>query len=147
MKKPGNSPFSQMKEAQQEMLQKLGGGHIAVLAMNRCISPRVDSKYSMNLYQFLTHKHKYLTNVFLDPENGKYYIGLREADGFWNGAELTDVNKMGSKVKVFSYPIVLTKTWEDVTKIWWKKYFDIGTAIFDFSEQTVLKEVILNKTR
>jgi len=120
-----------MRIAQEDILRKLEGGHCSVYGLNKCINPRVNALYSVNLYQFLTHKHKYLTNVFLDKSDGRYYIGLKEKDGQWSGAELRKVIEEGCKVKVFSYAPVRTKEWEDVTRSWWSEYFSKGANCLD----------------
>jgi hypothetical protein len=120
-----------MITAQEEIKSQLVGGHIPVQAINRCINPRLDPKYSFNLYQFLSHKHKYLTNIFQDPSDQKIYIGLREPDGAWYGAILKEVFEKGSKVRICSYPKSWTQSWNDITFSWWEGYFNLGTAIMD----------------
>jgi hypothetical protein len=138
MKKKIIPDLPDLKSLQQEMLCLLEGGHTTVYGLNRCINPRINSIYSLNLYQFLTHKHKYLTNVFRDKGDGRYYIGLKEKDGLWYGAELDQVKEKGSKAKVFSYSSARTKDWEDVTRIWWEEYFKTGASALIKKADTVV---------
>ncbi|MFI5150160.1 MAG: hypothetical protein ACHQRM_10545 [Bacteroidia bacterium] len=120
-----------MIAAQEAIKSQLLGGHKSVQAINRCINPRGDAKYSFNLYQFLSHKHKYLTNIFQDSTDGRLYIGLREPDGSWYGAILNEVFSRGSKVRVSSYPSSWTRNWKDITLAWWESYFEHGTHLLD----------------
>jgi hypothetical protein len=138
MKKKIPPILPDLKSLQEEMLCRLEGGHNTVYGLNRCINPRINPIYSLNLYQFLTHKHKYLTNVFRDRGDGRYYLGLKEKDGRWYGAELSQVTEKGSKAKVFSYTQTRTKDWEDVTRLWWDEYFTIGIPALHKKEDTLV---------
>jgi len=133
-----------MIAAQESIKSQLVGGHKPAQAINRCINPRMDAKYSFNLYQFLSHKHKYLTNIFQDPSDQKIYIGLREPDGSWYGAILKEVFEKGSKVRICSYPKSWTQSWVDITLTWWERYFEMGSVIMN-EPKGVVKPLILEQ--
>lgn len=116
------------------MLAAVVGGDTPIYGVNKLINFRKDDKFSPNLYRFLTYKNKYFTNVFQDPENGRYYIGLRDANGIWIGAKLMAVFCYGAKAETFSYPTRVTVKWNDVTKWFWSKYMEVGKAIYDLPE-------------
>jgi len=116
------------------------GGDTPIYGINKYINPANDNKFSPNLHGFLSHRrNKYLTNVFQDPKNGYYYIGLRDARGAWCGAKLFGVFCTGGRTKTFSYSISITKTWTDVTEWFWNLYFEVGKKIYDLPEWKEIK--------
>ena len=110
------------------------GGDTPAFGINQLINFRKEEKYSPNLWKFLTYKNKYFTNIFQDPKTGYYYIGLRDKNGIWCGANLMRVFCVGNKAETFSYAISTTKKWNDVTKWFWNKYLSVGKKIYDLPD-------------
>jgi hypothetical protein len=111
------------------------GGNIPAYGINKLINPKKDSKFSPNLYKFLTYgKNKVFTNVFQDAETGKLYFGLREDNGIWIGTKAMAVFCQGTKAESFSYATSITQKWNDVTKWFWSKYLEVGKKIYDLPE-------------
>jgi len=110
------------------------GGGISAYGINKLVNFRKDSKFSPNLYKFLTYENKHLTNIFQDPKTGYYYIGLRDENGIFIGAMLMRVFCVGNNAETFSMATSLTKTWNEVTDWFWIKYLEVGKAIYDLPE-------------
>ena len=118
------------------------GGSTPAYGINKLINYKKDSKFSPNLYKFLTYgKNKVFTNVFQCKETGRLYFGLRETNGIWIGTKAMAVFCQGTKAQCFSYAISITEKWEDVTKWFWSKYLEVGKKIYDLPEwQSVSKQ-------
>lgn len=110
---------------------QITGGNDIIWGLNKHINPRQDSKFSPNLWKYLTYSNKHNTNVFQDPKDGYFYIGLREPNGIWGGSKLMRVFCVGNGAETFSYPTDLTKSWNDVTEKFWAEYLKVGKAIYD----------------
>lgn len=118
------------------------GGSTPAYGINKLINYKKDSKFSPNLYKFLTYgKNKVFTNVFQCKETGRLYFGLREPNGIWIGTKAMAVFCQGTKTQCFSYATSITEKWEDVTKWFWSKYLEVGKKIYDLPEwQSVSKQ-------
>jgi len=111
----------------------LVGGSIPAYGINKLINPKKDDKFSTNLYKFLTYgKNKVFTNVFQSKETGYLYFGLRDDNGIWIGTEVMAVFCKGTEAQCFSYPTSVTKNWEDVTRLFWSKYLELGKKIYNW---------------
>ena len=110
------------------------GGNVPAYGLNKFINPKNDDKFSPNLYRFLTYRKRHLTNVFQDTKTGSYYIGLRDENGIWIGAQLMAVFCFGGRAETFSYPTSVTIKWKEVTEWFWTKYFEVGKKIYDLPE-------------
>ena len=117
--------------------ERFAGGDIPIHGINKEINYRKNPKYSPNLYRFLTYKDKYYTNIFQDSK-GIYYIGLRDKNNIWCGANLMNVFCMGGRADCFSYATSITEKWKDVTKWFWEKYLIEGKAIYDSEEFKII---------
>lgn len=114
------------------------GGNVPAHGINKFINPKLDDKFSLNLYRFLTYKKRHLTNVFQDPKTGIYYIGLRDEKGIWIGAILMNVFCLGGTAKTFSYATSVTIQWKEVTTWFWSKYLEVGKEIYNLPEWKVI---------
>lgn len=110
------------------------GGDIPAYGINKLINPKLDDKFSPNLYRFLTYKKRHLTNVFQDQKTGIYYIGLRDEKGIWIGASLMNVFCLGDRAKTFTYATSVTIQWKEVTTWFWSNYFKVGKKIYTLPE-------------
>ena len=110
------------------------GGCIPAYGINKLVNFRKDGKFSPNLYKFLTYKNKHLTNIFQDPKTRYYYIGLRDENGIFIGSMLMKVFCVGNAAETFSMATSLTKTWNEVTDWFWRKYLEVGKRIYDLPE-------------
>ena len=118
---------------------EIKGADNPIYKINKHINPKIDVKFSPNLYKFLTYKNKYFTNIFQDPTDGQFYIGLRDENSIWMGAKLMNVFCKGSAADMFSYRTSITKKWDDVTEWFWKTYLEIGKAIYDLPNFNSIK--------
>lgn len=113
---------------------KIIGSDMPIFGINKEINPKNDSKFSPNLYKFLTYGKKHFTNVFQDPKTGYYHIGLKSDNNIFCGNLLMNVFCVGTKSKSWSYPRNEVSTWVDVTKWFWETYLKIGKQIYDLPE-------------
>lgn len=113
---------------------EIRGESIPLFGISKFVNPRKNSKFSPNFHRFLSYSNKHLTNVFQDPESGYYYIGLRDENGIWIGANLMRVFCVGNSAKTFSYATSVTKKWNDVSDWFWKTYLEVGKKIYDLPE-------------
>ena len=116
------------------MLPAVVGGDVIAWGINKSINHRVNDKFSPNLWKFLTYKNKHLTNIFQDPKDGYFYIGLRDKNNIWCGAKLMRVFCLGNKAETFSYSTSVTEKWNDVTEWFWSKYLEVGKQIYNLPE-------------
>lgn len=122
-----------MKSNHPFNIELIKGGDTPAYGINKFINPR-DAKFSPNLYRWATYGNKHLTSVFLCPETGYYYIGLRQANGIFVGAKLMRVFCVGNAAETFSVSTSLSKTWHDVSKWFWEKYMEVGKGIYELPE-------------
>lgn len=125
--------FNPMNQ-QKKLPEIVKGGNIPAYGINKMVNFREDVKFSPNLWKFLTYRNKHLTNVFKDEQTGYYYIGLRDENGIWIGAQLMRVFCVGNKAETFSMATSITKKWTDVTEWFWQKYLSVGKQIYELPE-------------
>lgn len=86
--------------------------------------------FSPNLVSFIK-KHPHFTHIYLDPEDGFWYIGYKDGK-IWAGTQFFSALCNGSKARTFSYPTTITDRFEERTQQFWKCTEYFGRRMFRY---------------